>query len=214
MKIPRKGIRGEIKADGEERNSGSIEVEGELMVVGRVRSPNLSQCVAGRLAHAVSIEPFLHPDMAAFGLPDFGQLQGAATAGTLQGVVAEAGCDALAPGEVLECLEQGLEGEQRELETERIQGSLDEVGEFAFDIAGIETSVAHHLHALGRDVRDQRRDEVEGRAGHGLTLTGGGVDVPVRNLQPIVGGQVGKAESLRNTIDLLSRHGAILTHPG
>ena len=47
-------------------------------------------------------EPALHPDVTAFGLPDFGEFEGAATTGTLKRIVAETLSDALAPFEMLE----------------------------------------------------------------------------------------------------------------
>lgn len=80
----------------------------------------------GRATIAVGLQPALHPGVAAFGLPDLGQLQDAATAGTFERVVAEGSFDTLAPFEVLEGLGQGFQVEEGGLEAKCVQGSVDE----------------------------------------------------------------------------------------
>ncbi len=108
--------------------------------------------------------------MAVFGVPDLSQLHNTPTAGTFERIVAKTLFDSLAPFEVVECLDQGLQVEERELEAERFKGSVNGWGESAFDVAGVETGVAHHLHPLRWDVGDHAGDEVEGRTGDGDAL--------------------------------------------
>ena len=72
---------------------------------------------------------------------------------------------ALTPIEMLEGLQDGFGVEQRDLKANRFQGCADDVSELTFDVAGVETGVAHNLHTFRGDVRDQMGDEVEGRAG-------------------------------------------------
>jgi len=60
----------------------------------------LSHCIASGLAQAMGFEPAFHPDMAALWLPDLDQFEGATTTRAEEGIVAETGFDALAPGEM------------------------------------------------------------------------------------------------------------------
>lgn len=69
-----------------------------------------------------------------------------------------------------------------ELEAEGLQRGDEDGCDLMFEVAGIETGVADHLHALGRNVGNQERDEIQSGAGHRLTLAGGSVDVPKGNL--------------------------------
>jgi len=117
-----------------------------------VLCPNALQGLASSLAHTVGLQPAPHPDVAALRFPDFCQLHNAATAGTLERIMTKALCDPLAPLEMLEGLGQGLQVEERELEAECLQGSVDGWGDLAFDVASIETGVAHHLHSLWGNV--------------------------------------------------------------
>ena len=57
----------------------------------------LFQGISGGFAHALCFQPTLHPDEAAFWLPDFGKFHGAATARAGERIVTETGFDALAP---------------------------------------------------------------------------------------------------------------------
>ena len=66
----------------------------------------------GSPTHTVGLQPALHPDVAAFGLPDLGELQDAAAARTLKQVVPEGSFDPLAPFEILEGLGQGFQVEE------------------------------------------------------------------------------------------------------
>ena len=54
------------------------------------------------------------------------------------------------------------------------------------DVAGVETGVAHDLHAFWRDVRDQTGGEIESGASDCLAQTCGGVDVPVGDVVGVV----------------------------
>jgi hypothetical protein len=140
-----------------------VEVEGELPIAA-VLCPNALHGLAGSAPHAMSLMPTLHPDVAALRFPDLGQLHDAPTARAFERIVAKALFDALAPLEVLEGLGQRLQVEERDLETERIQGRVDERDEFAFNVASVETGVADYLHSLRWNVGDETRDEVEGGA--------------------------------------------------
>ena len=71
---------------------------------------------------------------------------------------------------------------------------MGQVSALALDGARVQAGIAHQLHAFGRDMDDQVRDEVEGRAGDGLFHVGGGVDMPVRDLLPVVSGQMGSGQ--------------------
>jgi hypothetical protein len=177
-------MRGGRSASGVE-----IEVEGELAVA-VVLCPNTLQGLAGSRAHAVSLQPTLHPDVASFWFPDLGQLHNAAAARTFERVVAEGGFDPLAPFKVLEGLGQGFQVEEGRLEAKGFESGVDDWDEFAFDVAGIQASVAHCLHSLRRDVRDHTRDKVEGRAGNGNALVRVGIDVPVGDELTVVVGDV------------------------
>ena len=67
---------------------------------------------------------------------------------------------------------------------------MDGRDELAFDVAGVEASVAHCLHAFRRDVRDHARDKVKSGAGDGNTLVSVGVDILVRDELAVVVGDV------------------------
>ena len=138
----------------------------------------------------MGLEPALHPDMATFGFPDFGKFEGAATTGTLKRIVAATLFDALAPFKMLKGHVQCFQVEKRELETESFEGSASQLCKLAFDIAGVETGVAHDLHTLWGNMRDEVRNEVKGGAGDGDTLTGVGVDVSIGDLLAVVTDQV------------------------
>ena len=88
-----------------------VEVEGELAVTA-VLGANALQGLTGSRAHTVCVQPALHPDVASFWFPDFGQLQTCPAARAFERVVAEGGFDALTPFEVLEGLSQGLQVEE------------------------------------------------------------------------------------------------------
>ncbi|MEE9618044.1 MAG: hypothetical protein V3T90_13720, partial [Anaerolineae bacterium] len=62
-------------------------------------------------------------------------MKGASAARAFERVIAKDWFDPLAPFEVLEGLGQGLQVEEGGLETEGIQGSVDEWDEPAFDVA-------------------------------------------------------------------------------
>jgi hypothetical protein len=68
----------------------------------------LFHCIASGLAQAMGFEPAFHPDAAAFWLPDLDQFESATTAMADERIIAETGFDALAPGEMLSCCDQGL----------------------------------------------------------------------------------------------------------
>ena len=86
----------------------------------------------------------------------------------ISGIIAETGFDALAPGKMLSGNEQGLDIEEGELEAEGLQRGEQDRCDLMFDVAGIETGIAHHLYALGRNVGDQERDEIQSGARHRL----------------------------------------------
>lgn len=166
-------------------------VEFELPVVRKCFPQSLHR-QPGSLAHAVGVDPPLHPNVTTLRFPDFGELHDTPTVGTFEGIVTKAGFDALTPIEMLEGLDHRFEVEQRGLKADRFQGNAGDVCELvplrvlAFDVAGVETGVAHNLHTFRGDVRDQTGDEVEGRARDGDALFGIGVDVPVSDLLVIV----------------------------
>ena len=142
----------------------------------------------------MGFEPAFHPDVAALWLPDLDQFEGAATARAEERIIAETGFDALAPGEMLSSCEQGLDVEEWELEAEGIQCGEEDGCDFVFEVAGIEAGVAHHLHAFGRNVGYQERDEIQSGAGYRLALVCGSVDVPKGNLQSSVADQMGSCQ--------------------
>ena len=59
--------------------------------------------------------------------------------------------------------EQGLDIEEGELEAEGLQSGEEDGRDLVFDVAGVETDLAHHLHALGRNVgtRSEMKSRVE-----------------------------------------------------
>ena len=71
---------------------------------------------------------------------------------------------------------------------------MDDVGELAFDIAGVEASIAYHLQAFGRDMGDHVGDKVKSRASDGDALVDVGVDVPIGDLLTVVVGDVRSGE--------------------
>ena len=73
---------------------------------GRARRQQSFQGLTGGLAQAMGFEPAFHPDVAAFGFPDFDEFEGSTAAWALEWVIAEAGFDPLAPFEVVERLGQ------------------------------------------------------------------------------------------------------------
>ena len=93
--------------------------------------------------------------MTAFGFPNFGQLEGTTTARTFEWVIGETGLYPSTLGEVAECPSQRFQVEQRHLKAEHVKSGVDGVSQLAFDIAGVKTSVAHQVHAFGREVGDQ-----------------------------------------------------------
>jgi len=118
----------------------------------------------------MGFKPAFHPDMAALWLPDLDQFESATTTRAGERIIAETGFDAFAPGEMLNSNEQGLDIEEGKLEAESLQGSEEDGCDLMFEVAGIETGIAHHLHALGRNVRNQERDEIQSGAGNRLAL--------------------------------------------
>ena len=138
-----------------------IEVEGELLVASGASLLYLSHCIASSLTQAMGFAPAFHPDVATLWLPDLDQFESATTARAEERIVAETGFDALAPGEMLSRCKQGWDIEEGELEAEGLQGSEEDGCDPMFEVAGIETCIAHHLHALGRHVGDQKRDEIQ-----------------------------------------------------
>ena len=81
-----------------------------------------------------------------------------------------------------------MQVEKRGLKAESIESGAGDFGEFAFDIAGVETGVAHDLHSLWRDMRDEARNEIESRAGDSDALARVCVSVPVGDLLAVVAG--------------------------
>ena len=71
-------------------------------------------------------------------------------------------------GKMLSGNEQGLDIEEGELEAEGLQCGEQDGCDFVFEVAGIEAGVAHHLHAFGRNVGNQERDEIQSGAGNRL----------------------------------------------
>jgi hypothetical protein len=90
--------------------------------------------------------------------------------------------------------EQGLDIEEWKLEAEGLQNGEEDGCDLMFDVAGIETGVAHHLHAFGRHVGNQERDEIQSGAGYRLTQVCGSVDVPKGNLLSGVADQMGSCQ--------------------
>ncbi len=88
-------MRGRCKRSG-------IEIEGKLIIATRAPRQQLFHSQTGVFSHTMGFEPFLHPNVPTFGLPDFGEFEGAATTGTLKRIVAETLFDALAPFEMLD----------------------------------------------------------------------------------------------------------------
>ena len=115
----------------------------------------------------MGFKPAFHPDMAALWLPDLDQFESATTTRAGERIIAETGFDAFAPGEMLNSNEQGLDIEEGKLEAESLQGSEEDGCDLMFEVAGIEAGrgVTDHLHALGRHVGDQERDEIQSGAG-------------------------------------------------
>ena len=171
-----------------------IEVEGELLVASGASLLYLSHCIASSLTQAMGFEPAFHPDVAALWLPDLDQFERATTTRAEERIVTETGLDALALGKMLSGNEQGLDIEEGELEAEGLQSGEQDGCDLMFEVAGIEAGVAHHLHALGRNVGDQERDEIQSRAGHRLAQVCGSVDIPKDNLVSIVAGQMGSCQ--------------------
>ena len=171
-----------------------IEVEGVLLVASGASLLYLSHCIASSLAQAMGFEPAFHPDMAALWLPDLDQFESATTTWADERIIAETGFDAFAPGKMLSGNEQGLDIEEGKLEAEGLQGSEQDGCDLMFDVAGIEAGVKDHLHALGRNVGNQERDEIQSGAGHRLALVCGSVDIPKDNLLSIVAGQMGSCQ--------------------
>lgn len=154
----------------------------------------LSHCIASGLAQAMGFEPAFHPDVAALWLLDLDQFESATTARAEQWIVAETGFDALSPGEMFSSYEPGLDVEEGEREAEGIQSGKEDRCDFVFDVAGVEACIAYHLHAFGRNVGNQERDEIQSGAGHRLALVCGSVDVPEVNLLPGVADQMGSCQ--------------------
>ena len=75
-------MRGRCKQSG-------IEIEGELIITTRASGEQLLHSQTGGFSHTMGFEPFLHPDVTAYGLPDFGEFEGATTARALKRVVAK-----------------------------------------------------------------------------------------------------------------------------
>lgn len=116
--------------------------------MGGVSFVYLSHCIAGGLAQAIGFKPASHPDEAALWLPDLDQFESATTARAEEGIIAETGFDALSPDEMLSRCEQGLDIEEWELDAEGLQSGEQDECDFMFEVAGIDTGIAYHLHAL------------------------------------------------------------------
>jgi hypothetical protein len=100
--------------------------------------------------------------VAALCLPDLDQFERATTTRAEERIVTETGFDALVSGKMLSGNEQGLYIEEGELETEGLQSGEHDGCVLMFDVAGVETSIADHLHALWRNVGT--RSEMKSRA--------------------------------------------------
>ena len=111
--------------EGAVRASG-VEVEFELPVVRKCFPQSLHR-QPGSLAHAVGVDPPLHPNVTTLRFPDFGELHDTPTVGTFEGIVTKAGFDALTPIEMLEGLNYRFEVEQRGLKADRFQGNAGDV---------------------------------------------------------------------------------------
>ena len=61
--------------------------KGELIITTRASGQRLLHSQTGGFSHTMGFEPALHPNVPAFGLPDFGEFEGAITARTLTLVV-------------------------------------------------------------------------------------------------------------------------------
>jgi hypothetical protein len=85
----------------EEDGASGIEIEGELVIAERACLPKPLHSLAGSFSQTMGFEPFPHPDVTAFGIPDFGEFEGAATTRTLKRVTAKA-VFALTASDVLE----------------------------------------------------------------------------------------------------------------
>jgi hypothetical protein len=116
----------------------------------------------------MGFEPAFHPDVAALWLLDFDQFERATTTRAEERIVTETGLDALAPEKMLSGNEQGLDIEEGELETEGLQSGEQDGCDLMFDVAGVETGIADHLHALWRNVGT--RSEMKSRAEQATVL--------------------------------------------
>jgi hypothetical protein len=188
--MPREGGPRWKSSMREGNGASGIKIEGELMIAEMSCRPKLFRSPTGSLAQAVGFEPAFHPDVAAFGFPDFGEFEGAATARALKKVIAKASLNPLTPSEVLEGDSEGFQVEERGLEAKSFEGGAGDLCKLAFDVAGIEASVAHELHPLWGKMGDEARDEVEGGAGDDDALTGVSIRVPVGDLLTVVANQV------------------------
>jgi hypothetical protein len=153
-----------------------------------------SKLKSSGLAQAMGFQPAFHLGVAALCLPDFDQFEGATTTMAEDGIVAETGFGALALGKMFSSYEPGLDVEKGELEAKDLQCGDQDGCDFAFDVAGIETGIAYHLHAFGRNVGDQERDEIQSGAGNCLALVCGSVDVSEGDLLSGVAGQMGSCQ--------------------
>jgi hypothetical protein len=106
----------------EGNGASGIKIEGELMIAEMSCRPKLFQSPTGSSVQAVGFEPAFHPDVAAFGFPDFGEFEGAATARALKRVIAKASLNPLTPSEVLEGGGEGFQVEERGLEAKSFEG--------------------------------------------------------------------------------------------
>ena len=87
-----------------------------------------------------------------------------------------------------------MQVEKRGLKAESFEGRTGDVCKFAFDVAGVETGVAHDLYALWGNMRDEARNEIESRAGDSDALSGVSVCVEVGDHLTIVTDYVGGSQ--------------------
>jgi len=80
------------------------------------------------------------------------------------------------------------------LKAKGFEGGAGDFCKLAFDVASVQASVAHDLHAFLGELRNQARDEVEGGAGDGDALAGVSVGVEVGDHLTIVTDYVGGSQ--------------------
>ena len=113
-----------------------------------------------RFTATMSLQPTFHPDIATFRFPDFHQFHNGLTVGTLKRILAKTSFEALTPSEGVKGFDKRVKIEKRELTTDGSQGSAYLLSPFSFGVASIKASMTHQLHAFGRNMLHQQRDEI------------------------------------------------------